>query len=56
MEDTIAPFGNPDSETDIYKKHPELESATRVLVEKLMVNNSNEFDDWVSNNPEDRYL
>jgi len=56
IENTIASFGNPDSEIVIYKKHPELESITRVLVEKLIVNKSNEFDDWVSNNPEDRYL
>lgn len=56
MEDTIVSFGDPDSESDIYAKHPELESVTRVFVEKLMTDISNEFDDWVSNNPEDRYL
>lgn len=56
MEDTIVSFGDPDSESDLYEKYPELESVTRILVEKLMTNISDEFDNWVSNTPEDRYL
>ncbi len=56
LENTIVSFGSPETENESYKKHPQLESVTRILGEKLMVNMSNEFDDWVSSNPEDRYL
>ncbi len=56
LENTVASFGSPETENDLYKKHPQLETVTRVLGEKLMVNMSNEFDDWVSSNPEDRYI
>lgn len=56
LESTIASFGNPESEKKAYQKYPKLESFTRVLMEKLMVNMSDEFDNWVSNNPEERYL
>ena len=56
LENTIASFGSPETENDLYKKYPQLESVTRILAEKLMVNMSNEFDDWVSSNPEERYL
>ncbi|MFM9836885.1 MAG: Crp/Fnr family transcriptional regulator [Cyclobacteriaceae bacterium] len=56
LENTFASFGNPETENDLYKRYPQLESITRVLGEKLMVSMSNEFDDWVSLNPEDRYL
>ena len=55
-ENTIVSFGNPNSENEIYKDHPELESLTRKLGEILMVNANNEFDDWVNHNPEERYL
>lgn len=56
IENTIASFGNPETENDLYKKYPQLESVTRVIGEKLIVNMSNEFDEWVSSNPEERYL
>lgn len=56
LEETFALYGNPDSEKEIYKEHPELESLTRVLTEKFMVRKSLEFDNWVSHNPEERYL
>lgn len=55
LEDTITIQGDPESEEEIYKDHPELESLTRKLTEKLMVSKNDEFDYWVSNNPEDRY-
>jgi len=56
LENTIVLYGNPESEEEIYKDHPQLESLTRILTEKLMVNKDDEFDYWVSNNPEERYL
>lgn len=55
IENTIVSYGNPDSENDIYKNHPELESLTRILAEKLMVNKSEELDNWMNHNPEERY-
>lgn len=56
VENTIVSFGNPESENEIYKNHPELESLTRKLGEIFLVNTSNEFDNWVNHNPEERYL
>ncbi len=56
VEKTIVSYGNPDSENEIYKQHPELESLTRKLGEIFMVKTNNEFDSWVSSNPEERYL
>lgn len=55
LENTIVLHGDPASEEEIYKEHPQLESLTRVLVEKIMVNKNDEFDYWVSNSPEERY-
>ncbi len=56
IEETIVSFGDPNSENEIYKTHPKLESLTRKLGEIFMVKTNNEFDNWVSHNPEDRYL
>lgn len=56
IEDTIVSYGNSDSENEVYKQHPELESLTRKLGEIFMVKANNEFDNWVSHNPEERYL
>lgn len=56
LENTFASFGSPEAENEMYAKHPQLESITRVLAEKIMVRISNEFDDWVCASPEDRYL
>lgn len=56
LEDSIVSYGNPDSENEVYKNHPELESLTRKLGEKLMVKTNVEFDNWVNHNPEERYL
>ena len=56
LENTIASFGNPESEKEALNKYPELASFIRTLTEKLLVNMSDEFDNWVSHNPEDRYM
>ncbi|MCP9237531.1 Crp/Fnr family transcriptional regulator [Lewinella sp. JB7] len=56
VEETIALFGNPDTEKEATRKHPELESFIRVMTEKLMVDIADEFDNWVSHSAEDRYL
>lgn len=56
LEDTIASFTDPETEAKLYQKYPQLIAMSMELGEKLMVNVSNEFDDWVCNTPEDRYL
>jgi len=56
IEDTIVSYGDPKTENKIYEKYPELESLTRILGEKLMVNINDGFDGWMNNNPEERYL
>lgn len=56
IENTIVLVGTPDSEKHLYKIHPKLESLTRTIEEKLMVNKIEEFDDWMNHNPEERYL
>lgn len=56
IEKTIVSYGNHNSEKELYKKHPELESLTRILEEKLMVDKIEEFDNWMNHNPEERYL
>jgi CRP-like cAMP-binding protein len=56
LEKTIVSYGNEKTEKDAYEKYPQLESITRVVVGKILVNASNEFDDWVCANPEERYL
>jgi len=55
LENTIVLHGDPESEEEIYKEYPQLESLTRVLTEKLMVHKDDEFDYWVTNSPEERY-
>ncbi len=56
IEDTIVSYGDPDSEDEIYKDHPELESLTRKLGEIFMVKRDKEFDIRVNLSPEERYL
>ncbi len=56
IEETVVSYGDPNSENEIYKAHPELESLTRKLGEILMAKTNIEFDDRIINNPEERYL
>ena len=56
IEATIASVTDPETEALLYQKYPSLVSLSRELGEKLMVSISNEFDDWVRFNPEERYL
>jgi len=55
-EETIVLFGNPESEKEAMQKHPELTEFINTITQKLMVNVSDEFDNWVNNSPENRYL
>lgn len=56
LENTIAGVTDPETEMQLYEKYPQLVEMSRKLGEKLMVSVSDEFDDWVCLNPEDRYL
>lgn len=56
VEKTIVSYGDPESENEIYKDHPELESLTRKLGDIFMVKANNEFDNRLNQSPEERYL
>jgi len=56
LEDTIALCGDPETEQSAIRKHPELAEFIGKVTEKLMVNMSDEFDNWVNHTPEERYL
>lgn len=56
IEDTIAFVGNSRVELDLYKKHPELESLTRIMTEKLIAAATIDFDYRTITNPKDKYL
>jgi len=55
LEETIALFGDPETEKKAKKNNPELTSFIGSITEKIIVNRSDEFDSWVSHSPEDRY-
>ena len=55
-EDTIVSIGNPALETEVFQKHPELESLARVIAEKLMVGQQESFATFKMSTPEERYL
>ena len=56
LENTIALFGNAETEQEAINKYPDLTKFIGVVTEKIMVQMSDEFDNWVSNSPEERYL
>lgn len=56
LEETIALCGNPETEQEAMSKYPELAEFIGKVTEKLMVNMSDDFDNWVNNSPEERYL
>lgn len=56
MEETIALFGNPDSEKEAMSLYPELASFIGLVTEKLIVDITDEFDTWVNHTPEERYI
>jgi len=56
LEETIALFGNPESEKEAMSHYPELANFIGIIMEKIMVDMADEFDTWVRHSPEDRYL
>ena len=56
IEDTVAAIGSYELEIDVFSKFPQLESACRVMVEKMMANSQTLFSDFKITSPEERYL
>jgi len=56
LEDTVAVIANPEQETEMYGKYPELESVCRVMAEELLVNYQSSFADYKMASAEERYL
>jgi CRP-like cAMP-binding protein len=56
LEDTVAFVGNPQMESDMFSKYPQLESLSRVMGEKIMSNYRDSFDAFKMSSPEERYL
>jgi CRP-like cAMP-binding protein len=55
-EDVIAIVGNPENEQKMYQRFPKLESLTRSMVEQDFGKTQEEFANFVTSNPEKRYL
>jgi CRP-like cAMP-binding protein len=56
IEDTIAGVGTPEQETEMFRKFPEMESLTRVLVEAIMTKQQNTLAEFKMASPEERYI
>ena len=56
IEDTIAGVGNPELETEMYQKFPQLESLNRALGEAIMAKYLETFAEFKMTSPEERYL
>jgi len=55
-EDTIASVGSPESEIEIFRKFPQLESVARVMGEVIMSKYQESFAEFKLTSPEERYL
>ena len=55
-EDTVACVSTPELEVEMYRKCPELESARRIVAEKLIANYQSSFADYKTASVEERYL
>jgi CRP-like cAMP-binding protein len=56
IEDTIAGVGNPDLETKLYKKFPQIELLNLALGEAIMAKYVETFAEFKMSSPEGRYL
>lgn len=55
-EDTIASVGTSSTETEMFKKFPELEYVCRVLSDVFLSRNQEAFDNYIISSTEERYL
>jgi CRP-like cAMP-binding protein len=56
IEDTVAVAGTPEQEMAMFEKYPEVESATLVMVEKMMADYQSSFAEYKLSSAEERYL
>lgn len=56
LEDTIACVSSPQQESEMFQKFPQLESASRVMMEKIMASYQVSFADFKVTSAQDRYL
>ena len=56
VEDTILAVTNSDMEVEIFTKFPKIETFSRVLSEELLTKQQNDFDEFKTSSPEQRYL
>jgi CRP-like cAMP-binding protein len=56
VEDTVACISTPELEAEMHRKCPELESAHRIVAEKLIANYHASFADYKTASIEERYL
>ena len=55
-EDSILLVASPDMEQSVFQKYPKFESLCRILSEKEVIKMQKRYDDYVTSNPEERYL
>ena len=56
LEDCVLIIGEPNKETEMYKKFPKLEAITRMMVEQDFGKTQEAFATFVTSSPEERYL
>ena len=56
IEDTIACVGSPQQESEMFQKYPQVESASRVMMEKMMADYQTSFANFKVTSVQDRYL
>ena len=56
LEDTIACVSNPQQESEMFQQFPQIESASRVMMEEIMANYQTSFADFRTTSAEGRYL
>lgn len=56
VEDSILIVGEPDSETDMYKKFPKLEQITRMMMAQDFGKTQDALSYFIASSPEERYL
>lgn len=56
LENTIVTVGTPEMENEMYAKHPQLETLSRIVGNRIMANYQEELVDFKHSSPEQRYL
>lgn len=55
IEDSVMVVGDLDSEEDMYKKHPQIETMTRRMIEENFSQIQEEFAAFIASSPEERF-